>query len=199
MISSCFSRDNRPFISSKRWRSNPAMCIFFLTIYPPVLVTSFATFSEDSHHCYRIIDKKTISTYMINDNGTLWFFFAACGCSGPQKKGCGLSFFQFAKENVRKKTLKFVLPTRGFVLSRTVVCILCTFQRISWTEALINWHWYDGAKFEYPPSSLATPGRECRHFFAPSEAYMSVCTGPESRRKFVVNLFDIWFSVRSEI
>lgn len=149
MISSCFSRDNRPFISSKRWRSNPAMCIFFLTIYPPVLVTSFATFSEDSHHCYRIIDKKTISTYMINDNGTLWVFFAACGCSGPQKKGCGLSFFQFAKENVRKKTLKFVLPTRGFVLSRTVVCILCTFQRISWTEALINWHWYDGAKFDW--------------------------------------------------
>lgn len=135
-------------------------------------------------------------------------FFAACGCSGPQKKGCGLSFFQFAKENVRKKTLKFVLPTRGFVLSRTVVCILCTFQRISWTEALINWHkigmmeqnliekW---CQPEYPPSSLATPGRECRHFFAPSEAYMSVCTGPESRRKFVVNLFDIWFSVRSEI
>lgn len=208
MISSCFSRDNRPFISSKRWRSNPAMCIFFLTIYPPVLVTSFATFSEDSHHCYRIIDKKTISTYMINDNGTLWFFLPPAGVQALKRRGVDWVFFQFAKENVRKKTLKFVLPTRGFVLSRTVVCILCTFQRISWTEALINWHkigmmeqnviekW---CQPEYPPSSLATTGRECRHFFAPSEAYMSVCTGPESRRKFVVNLFDIWFSVRSEI
>lgn len=46
-------------------------------------------------------------------------------------------FFQFSKESVKKKTLIFFLP-RGFVLSKTVVCILCTFQRISWIETQIN-------------------------------------------------------------
>lgn len=42
-------------------------------------------------------------------------FCAAYGCSNRQKKGCGLSFFSFPKESVRKKTWTIFCRREDFV------------------------------------------------------------------------------------
>lgn len=75
-------------------------------------------------------------------------FCAAYGCSSRQRKGCGLSFFSFPKESVRKKTWTVFCRREDFVPTKSSRLCSVHFSKdqLDRDSDKLRENGYDGAK-----------------------------------------------------